>query len=163
MPMSQLAGVPFRGGGGGCTRPWCWFGCLRRRIAASRPCTVRPSVGPNVVWSSVDLSCVTTPGVGRPRDGAVARAANQGHPDAHSESMPKGGGGVAPDLEILRQHTTTARAPCPTHGKVLNQHKGTHFIPPKRLCGTLSANAPGERGAAQRTCSRTWANAQEEL
>ena len=34
-----------------------------------------------------DLSCLTTPGVGRPGDGAVARAVDQGHPDAHSESM----------------------------------------------------------------------------
>ena len=30
-----------------------------------------------------DVSCWTTPGVGRPRDGAVARAIDQGHPDAH--------------------------------------------------------------------------------
>ena len=34
-----------------------------------------------------DLSCLTTPGVGRHRDGAVARAIDQGHPEAHSESM----------------------------------------------------------------------------
>ena len=34
-----------------------------------------------------DLSCWTTPGVGRPGDGAVARAVDQGHPDAHAESM----------------------------------------------------------------------------
>ena len=34
-----------------------------------------------------DLSCLTTPGVGRPGDGAVARAVDQGHPDAPSESM----------------------------------------------------------------------------
>ena len=34
-----------------------------------------------------NLSCLTTPGVGRPGDGAVARAVDQGHPDAHSESM----------------------------------------------------------------------------
>ena len=34
-----------------------------------------------------DLSCLTTPGVGRPGDGAVARAIDQGHPDAHPESM----------------------------------------------------------------------------
>ena len=52
-----------------------------------------------------DLSCLTTLGVGRPGDGAVARAVDQGHPDAHSESMrgfadsstdlcAEGGGGV---------------------------------------------------------------------
>ena len=34
-----------------------------------------------------DLSCLTTPGVGRPGDGAVARAVDQGHPDAPSESV----------------------------------------------------------------------------
>ena len=34
-----------------------------------------------------DLSRLTTPGVGRPGDGAVARAVDQVHPDAHSESM----------------------------------------------------------------------------
>ena len=34
-----------------------------------------------------DLSCLTTPGVGRPGDGAVARAVDQGHPGAHPESM----------------------------------------------------------------------------
>ena len=34
-----------------------------------------------------DLSCLTTPGFGRPGDGAVARAIDQVHPDEHSESM----------------------------------------------------------------------------
>ena len=34
-----------------------------------------------------DLSCLTTPGVGRPGDGAVARAVDRGHPDAHPESV----------------------------------------------------------------------------
>ena len=34
-----------------------------------------------------DLSCWTTPGVCRPGDGAVARAGDQGHPGAHSESI----------------------------------------------------------------------------
>ena len=34
-----------------------------------------------------DLSCLTTPGVGCPGDGAVARAIDQVHPDAPSESM----------------------------------------------------------------------------
>ena len=35
----------------------------------------------------LDLSCLTTPGVGCPGDGAVARAVDQVHPAAHSESM----------------------------------------------------------------------------
>ena len=34
-----------------------------------------------------DLSCLTTAGVGRPGDRAVARAVDQGHPDAPSESV----------------------------------------------------------------------------
>ena len=34
-----------------------------------------------------DLSCLTTPGVGRPGDGAVARAVDQVHPDAPTESV----------------------------------------------------------------------------
>ena len=34
-----------------------------------------------------DLSCLTTPGVGSPGDGAVARAVDQVHPDAPSESV----------------------------------------------------------------------------
>ena len=34
-----------------------------------------------------DLSCWTTAGVGRPGDGAVPCADDQGHPGAHSESM----------------------------------------------------------------------------
>ena len=39
-----------------------------------------------------DLSCLTTPGVGRRGDGAVARAVDQVHPDAYSESMHLEGG-----------------------------------------------------------------------
>ena len=34
-----------------------------------------------------DLPGLTTPGVGRPGDGDVARAVDQGHPNAPSESM----------------------------------------------------------------------------
>ena len=34
-----------------------------------------------------DLSCLTTPGVGCPGDGAVARAVDRVHPEAHSESV----------------------------------------------------------------------------
>ena len=47
-----------------------------------------------------DLSCLTTPGVGRPGDGAVARAVDQGHPDAHSESM-RGFADSSTDLSAL--------------------------------------------------------------
>ena len=34
-----------------------------------------------------DLSCLTTPGVGRPGDGAVPRAIDRVHPEAHTGSM----------------------------------------------------------------------------
>ena len=48
-----------------------------------------------------DLSCLTTPGVGRPGDGAVARAIDQVHPDAPSESM-RGFVDSSTDLTALR-------------------------------------------------------------
>ena len=47
-----------------------------------------------------DLSCLTTPGVGRPGDGDVARAVDQGHPDAHSEST-RGFAHSSTDLSAL--------------------------------------------------------------
>ena len=50
-----------------------------------------------------DLSCLTTPGVGRPRDGAVARAVDQMHPDAPSESM-RGFADSSTDLCTLGVH-----------------------------------------------------------
>ena len=43
-----------------------------------------------------EFSCLTTPGVGRPGDGAVARAVDQVHPDAH----PRGGGGDAVPRDV---------------------------------------------------------------
>ena len=47
-----------------------------------------------------DLSCLTTPGVGRPRDGAVARAVDRGHPDAQPESV-RGFADSSTDLSAL--------------------------------------------------------------
>ena len=47
-----------------------------------------------------NLSCLTTPGVGRPGDGAVARVVDQGHPHAHSESM-RGFADFSTDLCML--------------------------------------------------------------
>ena len=50
-----------------------------------------------------DLSCLTTPGLGRPGDGAVAHAVDQGHPDAPSESeCVCGGGGLVGDVRAQR-------------------------------------------------------------
>ena len=40
-----------------------------------------------------DLSCLTTPGVGRPGDGAVARAVDQGHSQSMRGFVERGGGG----------------------------------------------------------------------
>ena len=80
-----------RGGGGG-TRPWCWFACLWRRLLACRHCTFRPSVSSNVFWScqrSPWMTCRVWLLQGRPsRRRAVARAVDQVHPDAPFESMP---------------------------------------------------------------------------
>ena len=72
-----------------------------------------------------------TPGVGRPRDGAVARAVDQGHRDAHSESMRGGGGGNGLRLDETgaggggglrsRRVQTNCRIPgvgCPEDGAV---------------------------------------------
>ena len=77
-----------RGGGGVGTRPWCWFGCLWRRLLASRHCTVRPPVGPNVSVMSTeppdDLFCLNATGGRLSQRRAVARAVDQVHPDAHS-------------------------------------------------------------------------------
>ena len=47
-----------------------------------------------------DLSCLTTPEVGRPGDGAVARAVDQVHPDALPESM-RGFADSSTDLSAL--------------------------------------------------------------
>ena len=47
-----------------------------------------------------DLSCLTTSGVGCPGDGAVARAVDQVHPDAQSESM-RGFADSSTDLSAL--------------------------------------------------------------
>ena len=47
-----------------------------------------------------DLSCLTTPGVGRPGDGLLPRAVDQGHPDAHSESV-RGFADSSTDLSVL--------------------------------------------------------------
>ena len=48
-----------------------------------------------------DLSCLTTPGVGRPGDGVVACAVDQGHPDAHTPSPC--GGLLTPALTCARR------------------------------------------------------------
>ena len=85
--------IVFHTTGGGCgTRPRDLIVCLWRRLLASRPLLILTLCGPErvLVVSTEppdDLSCLTTPGVGRPGDGAVARAIDQGHPEAPSESM----------------------------------------------------------------------------
>ena len=48
-----------------------------------------------------DLSCLTTPGVGRPGDGDVARAVDPVHPDAPPESM-RGFADSSTDLCVCR-------------------------------------------------------------
>ena len=68
-----------RGGGGVGTRPRYLIVCLWRRPSASRHLHNLTLCGSErVLVVSMeppdDLSCLTTPGVGRPGDGAVARA-----------------------------------------------------------------------------------------
>ena len=80
------------GGGGAGTRPRYPIVCLwRRPIGLSPPLILTLCGSERVLVVSTeppdDLSCLTTPGVGRPGDGAVARAVDQGHPDAHPQSM----------------------------------------------------------------------------
>ena len=80
-----------------------------------------------------DLSCLTTPGVGRPRDGAVARAVDQGHSDAPSESV--GGGGGSPTagrgcpLGRTRPTATAVALLCvdPTQSSETGKVEGLHW------------------------------------
>ena len=81
------------GGGGGAWHKAMVSDCLPLAAPISLPPLLIPTLrGPErvLVVSTEppdDLSCLTTPGVGCPGDGAVARAVDQVHPDAHSESM----------------------------------------------------------------------------
>ena len=79
------------GGGGGWHKAWV-SDCLPLAAPIGlSPLLIRTLCGPErVLVVSMeppdDWSCLTTPGVGRPGDGAVASAVDQVHPDAHSES-----------------------------------------------------------------------------
>ena len=90
--MSYIAAA-FAGGGGGGWHKASVLGCwpLAAPIGLL-PLLILTLCGPErvLVVSTEppdDLSCLTTPGVGCPGDGAVARAVDQVHPDAHSKSM----------------------------------------------------------------------------
>ena len=82
-----------RGGGGGAWHKASVSDCLPLATPIGlSPLHILTLCGPErvLVVSTEppdDLSCLTTPGVGRPGDGAVARAVDRVHPDAHSESM----------------------------------------------------------------------------
>ena len=109
--LSPNAGPGGGGGGAGGTRPRLGLGSDCLPLAAPfglLPPHILTLRGPErvLVVSTEpldDLSCLTTPGVGRPGDGAIARAGDQGHPDAHSESMrgfAEGGSGAwLPDIQ----------------------------------------------------------------
>ena len=93
----QPDGMSHRGGGGGHEAMVLVCLPLAAPIGLS-PLHILTLCGPErvLVVSTEppdDLSCLTTSGVGRPGDGAVARAVDQVHPDAPSECMPPGGGG----------------------------------------------------------------------
>ena len=86
-------GIRWTRGGGGCWHKASVFGCvpLAAPIGLS-PLHILTLCGSErvLVVSTEppdDLSCLTTPGLGCPGDGAVARAVDPVHPDAPSESM----------------------------------------------------------------------------
>ena len=86
-------GVFGRERGGGGWHKASVFGCLPLAAPIGlSPLLILTPCGPErvLVVSTEppdDLSCLTTPGVGRPGDGAGARAGDRVHPDADSESM----------------------------------------------------------------------------
>ena len=85
-------GVLRRRIGGGVWHKASAFGCLPLAAPIGlSPLLILTLCGPErvLVVSTEppdDMSCLTTPGVGRPGDGAVARAVDRGHPEANSES-----------------------------------------------------------------------------
>ena len=85
-----LHGVPFNWGGGGAWHEAVVLVCLPLAVPIGlSPLLILTLCGPERVLGVSteppdDLSCLTAPGVGCPGDGAVARAIDQVHPDAHS-------------------------------------------------------------------------------
>ena len=92
-----------RGGGGSGTRPWCGFGCLWRRLLASHPLHILTLCRSErvLVMSTEpldDLSCLTTPGLGRPSRTASGGWGGGGvnydtHPPQKLGKPRTGGGG----------------------------------------------------------------------
>ena len=60
-PLATAPSDPLRGGGGVGTRPRYLIVCLWRRLLASRHCSSRPSVGPNVFWLCQQSPRMTCP------------------------------------------------------------------------------------------------------
>ena len=116
-PGDELLPVPLtmRGGGG---HKASVLGCLPLAAPIGlSPLLILTLCGPErvLVVSTEppdDLSCLTTPGVGRPRDGAVAGAGDQVHPDAHPESV-RGFADSSTDLCALG--CASAGEPCSDH------------------------------------------------
>ena len=81
-----------------------------------------------------DLSCLTTPGVGRPRDGAVARAADQMHTPSPCGGLP------TPALTMLGGGGIPHRRPPPPRAK--SPARRRNGIPPPRPPST-ARGAPG--------------------
>ena len=88
-----MAMPPRTGGGGGGLARGHGFGLFAFGGAFGlSPLHILTLCGSERVWvvstePPDDLFCLTSPGVGRPGDGAVAHAVDQVHPDAQSESM----------------------------------------------------------------------------
>ena len=124
--------------GGFGTRPWCWFVCLWRRLFLSPLHILTLCGSERVLVVSTEppdgLSCLTTPGVGCPRDGLLPV------PLTGCIQMHTGGGGAcvracvrARDAQHHSQHSPTARpgnqhkpfAEMPTPHWPLPHHKGS--------------------------------------
>ena len=118
MQLLPMASFPGRGGGGAGWQKASVSDCLPLAAPIGlSPLLILTLCGPDrvLVVSTEppdDLSCLTTPGVGCPGDGAVARAVDQGHSDAHNG----GGGGVLPEdwVEAAGRQSTLGPRCCVT-------------------------------------------------
>ena len=100
-------GALVRGGGGGAQGLW-------RRLLASPLLCGSERVLVVSMEPPDDLSCLTTPGVGHPGDGAVACAIVQVHPDKPGQRQRLPGGGGAPPMVASRTDASLHPPQCTT-------------------------------------------------
>ena len=93
-------------------------------VGASQPLARAPSVGPNVFWLCQQSPRMTCPvgllrGSAVPETGLLPCAVDQGHPEAHSQSMGEGGGSPG-----QRSSTSVNKRPhLRTSGTLCSRHK----------------------------------------